>query len=429
MQILVAINNFWVGGRETFLSCYLTSLAGFGVRADLIASSIFEGTPDLAVFASARACTGDSTAARCRVWLREAELMIGQRRPELIWAHHYDLLPAWLVSRRFGIPLLTTFHGPLLGDDRPNDPMQALGMTFALCRGEYVSGVSDEVLGGIRTLNSDRVPQALIPNAIDLDPAGSRSKRTELPCAFTMVTRREKLAHLRNAALFLHAYRRMTGRGRLVIAAGLSPKDSVTPSGGLRGLARRIGDTVRGLGGKWCWDQGPAFIPTVFNIVWHGYTGTPQELIRRGDAVLGMGRVVLEGLAEGKPVALIGYDRICGAVTPGTFDDYRRSNFSGRGIPPAVPADAVTGFLEFCRAGGRQLPEHLDLVSSAPCAARLHDLFLRTAALRVVSRDRCADTLCRMVLDPECRDEVLFSTACGLLSPEELASFFLLSKG
>ena len=35
-----------------------------------------------------------------------------------------------------------------------------------------------------------------------------------------------------------------------------------------------------------------------------------------------MGRVLLEGIAEGKPSVLIGYDKICGLVTPESFTGF-----------------------------------------------------------------------------------------------------------
>lgn len=49
--------------------------------------------------------------------------------------------------------------------------------------------------------------------------------------------------------------------------------------------------------------------------------------------VAGMGRVALEGLAEKKPVILVGYDGVKGVMEPGLFQQASLANFSGRNLP------------------------------------------------------------------------------------------------
>ena len=143
----------------------------------------------------------------------------------MIWAHHYDLFPAWIISRLYQIPLLTTFHGPLIETNRPNDPMQALGMTLAIHRGDAISSVSDEIACGIKRLNRDISKVYLIPNSIELSSAAWSSPRITIPRKFLLITRPEKLNHSRNALLLFDSYRKRVNGCSLTIAGGRTPDD------------------------------------------------------------------------------------------------------------------------------------------------------------------------------------------------------------
>jgi hypothetical protein len=61
-------------------------------------------------------------------------------------------------------------------------------------------------------------------------------------------------------------------------------------------------------------------------------TDDPARVIADADIVVGMGRVVLEGLAARRPTVLIGYEKAVGVVSGENFDKYGFSNFSGRGL-------------------------------------------------------------------------------------------------
>ncbi|HYR29602.1 MAG TPA: glycosyltransferase, partial [Thermoanaerobaculia bacterium] len=160
MRILVATNNWWLGGRETFVATLLEQL---NVRADLLATLIDRDVPGLHLFDSAVATGQEPYAQRWASWLARGAELIERARPDAIWAHHFELLPAWVLSRLHGVPLLATFHGPIVGAGRPNDLMQSLGITLAVHRGDAVTGVSEEILDGLRSLAPD-LDARLLPN-------------------------------------------------------------------------------------------------------------------------------------------------------------------------------------------------------------------------------------------------------------------------
>lgn len=63
-----------------------------------------------------------------------------------------------------------------------------------------------------------------------------------------------------------------------------------------------------------------------------GHKNEMVELYHSSDLIVGMGRVVLEGLSFGKITILSGYDGIIGVVSPRKYNSFKFSNFSGRGL-------------------------------------------------------------------------------------------------
>lgn len=432
MHILVATNNFWVGGRETYIATYLNRLKQQGFRASLIASSLIQDTPEGSIFDGKWVCGTDDYSVRWRNFLQKAHELTIKDRPSLIWAHHFDLFPAWLISRLHGIPLLTTFHGPLTGVGRPNDPMQALGMLLAIYHGDAVSSVSEEIASGIKQLNPEVKKIHVVPNSVEMTDAAWNSTKTSRPRKFVLITRSEKQQHMRKAVLLFTEFQKKLGRCSLSIALGETPNDG-TKSGKNTppNLLSRVKHAAKYLGGRWCCEQGPAFLLNLRNICFHGYVANPRDLIRESHVVLGMGRVLLEGLAEGRPSVLIGYEEICGLVTPKTFEQYRWSNFSGRGIQSETAAKVRNSILNFCENGGSQKREHLNLISVGRQVDGLRSLLEEVAHFRV-TRDEEVNLAKKLAQDIDaCRlkSEDIYSHVCKELSTRELASLYCLSVG
>lgn len=71
-----------------------------------------------------------------------------------------------------------------------------------------------------------------------------------------------------------------------------------------------------------------------------GYIKKPKEFFSFVSYVMGMGRVIIEALANSKEALLIGYDGFKGVVNQFNFDNFLFSNFSGRGCP-SIKLDEV----------------------------------------------------------------------------------------
>ena len=74
-----------------------------------------------------------------------------------------------------------------------------------------------------------------------------------------------------------------------------------------------------------------------------GWVDDPLASFAAADVVLGVGRCVLEAIAAGRPVLVVGNERIGGWVTQANFLDLQKENFSGRGARTAVSGENLAG--------------------------------------------------------------------------------------
>jgi len=81
-------------------------------------------------------------------------------------------------------------------------------------------------------------------------------------------------------------------------------------------------------------------------IVVEGWAEDPAPYMDKAAAVLGVGRCVLEALAAGRPVLVLGNERIGGWVTASNFAVLQRANFSGRGSAAAASAVNLARYLQ-----------------------------------------------------------------------------------
>ena len=407
-------------------------LKRYGFKASIITSSLFPNTPEASVFNEKLIC-GNGNYAECfSKWILYSNTLIEKERPALIWAHHFDLFPAWLISRLYSIPLLTTFHGPLIEVNRPNDLMQALGMTLAIHRGDAISGVSKEIIYGIKRLVNDKDMIHLIPNSIEISKNEIKPVRYQKPKKFLLITRPQKLGHLRNAVLLFNTYRKRVKGSSLTIAGGINPNDKFGYSSNrFSNFISNLNGSIKYLGGKWILEQGSHFLSCLLYIKYKGYIANPRFLIRDYDVVLGMGRVLLEGISEGKPSVLIGYDKICGLLTQESFEKYQWSNFSGRGILPQTGSDICDSILDYCGNGRYLIKEYLDTISASKCSKKLKELItILTRSYKIDADEvKLAKELAKIIKSNSTNASNIFSFVCSKLSTNELTSLYNLSVG
>jgi hypothetical protein len=417
-HILVTTDQFLVGGRESYLETYLSELRGSGYQPSLLAGRVEAGVPALRVFGDVRTCGGDAAEARLGAWLREGLKHLAQTPASAIWAQHYDLVPAWLLSRITRTPLLGTFHGPLTGAGRPNDMIQATGMALAVHRGDLVSAVSTEAAASIVGL-APGLDVAVLPNAVrlTLDAPGPAAC---VPRRVLLVARREKLEHLRWGVLLFAAYQRRVPGARLAILSAESP-DECEPR-------RRLGHLRRGLrllGARWCHGERRRLWRALPRVRWLGYTPDPRSAARQAELVFGMGRALLEGLAEGRPGVLVGYDRVCGLVTARSFGAFAATNFSGRGVPPRDPQDVCA---EILGLSGSFEPPDLSALGASRCTDFLRRI-LGTLEYRGTSSDEELARDCASGIESGRGPAWVFGRIARSLSPLEFQSLYRLASG
>lgn len=80
-------------------------------------------------------------------------------------------------------------------------------------------------------------------------------------------------------------------------------------------------------------------------IVMEGWADDPARHMGQAAAVLGVGRCVLEAIAAGRPVLVLGNEKIGGWVTAGNFAALQQTNFSGRGSAVATAGGNLARFL------------------------------------------------------------------------------------
>lgn len=432
LNILVATNNFHVGGRETFIHTYINYLRRCHHKASLITSDLMN-IPEASCFDKIIKCGTENYASRWRTWLQKANRYFRHNEVSIIWAHHYDLLPVWLISRIFQIPAITTYHGPLIDACRPNDPMQALGMTMAIHRENAVSGVSKEVISGIQHLTkSKKTKLYIIPNAVTINPVPVHSNISSKAIKFILISRPEKLEHIRKAVQIFNFYTNKFGKSFLLIAGGETPNDTWEKD--CKSMWNNISKAktaAKYLGGKWCCQQGISFFRNLNNIIFYGYTSNSKELIRNSDVVFGMGRVLLEGLAEGKIGVLVGYKNVHGIVNKENFEAFKYSNFSGRGLSPQKTEDVCKAIENFSKTGRCQDSSYLYSISIEYCGNRLEYILKEIIDSYSFREDEVnfAKKLSKKILSCEYDSAKIFSEICNTFNSQELYSLYKLIQG
>ena len=349
-MIVFTTNNFQIGGRETFVLALAPLLKRQNIELGLIANQA--NRYDLQNTFKNIDLIPRGSADEVKIWLESGVRLSESNVIELVWAQHFRLLPAWLMSRSVGAPFLATFHGPTIVMPGSRNAIESLGATLALCRGDMTTAVSEEVCASVLQLKNHTKRIELLPNQIHVP---SRFPPLPLTTSTTilLLSRSEKLEHIRQAVLLFNHLRQQLGNARLIIYSGVSDD----AGNGGQSLPSRLRTTLRRLGRKWLL-QNLELLGDLPYIEFRPYTDEPSKAIQKAHIVLGMGRVVLEGLSMGRPTVLVGYNNVIGLVTEQNWEEYSKTNFSGRGSPMTPLAKVAADTLR-ALSGAPALPTRL----------------------------------------------------------------------
>ncbi len=316
MNILLLHERAVPGGLETRLLTHARALRSRGhrvvaARAPGLMSQAFaeSGIEEIAFDFRSREDFGD-TVARLRQVIRGEAIDFCDAHPFM------SLLPGALAALAEEVPYSLNFHGLHDWDSELLLfrhtlsllwPRAALATANAPATRDFF--VAAYGIDGSRFL--------CVPNALDLE--GLReAPEARLPPRKLLVLSRldsDKLLSLRAAARAIAAYADLEAEGLEVRISG---------GGDAEQEARRELQPLEEKGLRFDW-RGPTF--------------RPHEEIAWADAVFGIGRVALEGLAARRPVVVCGVlGNLAGLCRTAGIERWFASNMNGRNGPDAEPA-------------------------------------------------------------------------------------------
>ena len=325
-SLLIITDNFWLGGRETFVAENVALLREHGLqRVSLIASNINNANLS-SVFDSCLETSSIGTSDVATI-LKFCCKIIEAEKPELIWVQHFNIHLGLILADHHKLPLHLTLHGPISATGK-HSHVDALALAVTLNRGGSYSCVSKELAESTNSYFPRKSFAGIVFNKVKR-PAGNNTEpvapadTTELK--FVIFSRNDKLEHIRQA-LLLVATAKCTGiNASLSVFTGTFSSDSMNHS-----APTSRNKFIRLFGRKWLCMH-PIALLAIGQVRIYEATLKVNEVIAQHDVVLGMGRVILEALASKKSGVLIGYDRPIGLVTTENFEQYQSTNFSGRG--------------------------------------------------------------------------------------------------
>jgi len=306
--LLIVTQSFEVGGLETYIAGQVRVMAAAGWKMHMAC-----GSSPTAEFlpAGLSSVTGgislgpNSTAAELVGTVETLRAIIREHAVTHVHAHPFtSLFPAMLAAALEGVPFIFTLHGPAslsIGYGPFND---FLLTSLVLPQASLVLAVSEEV----EELAAPYVGAEQLcvqNNAIDFARFRLRESPVAKDAPWLLVSRLDGLKIPGIRAFVNQASALALGRvdivgdgpGRETLLAWLEED-------GIAGIARFLGASSQ-----------------------------VSELMRSSAGVAGMGRVLLEGVACGKPVCMVGYDGVKGLLDPDLFRLAAYANFSGRNLP------------------------------------------------------------------------------------------------
>jgi len=323
LRILIVTDNFYIGGRETYIESYLSALkAKQVVEVFLLASRVNNPSAD-SIFDGVY-CLKNDSKVNINTLLKLGCHVIERHKFDLVWVHHYNLLAAFLLSSVYRLPLLTTLHGSLIHQGRFVSFNDRLGLSCALHYSSIFSVVSNEIKSEVSDLvkrsNMASLDVKIIPNAVVCDQKMLNQRRfdTQMPVNVVLLTRPQKLDHIRAAILFFNTFCEKFPNSTFTIYCGVELNKSF--------LGMRLWQF---LGRKWLL-KNTHILKSLSRISLHPMVNNSYDVIKHADIVMGMGRVALESLAQHKPTVLVGYNNVIDLVDEGNFLELGETNFSGR---------------------------------------------------------------------------------------------------
>lgn len=335
MKVLFLHDAAVPGGVETRIIAHAIALRARGHEVCAIRKSgpFFEAFAkagleqfDFDFFESRRDFAG--TVDFLRKTIREQRVDFCDLHP--FWA----LLPGALAAMAEGVPFAINGHASTLPDDRTLQNLLALPMLLQCAA--FSTANSSKSQAFLRSLAPDAPGECLIvPNTIDTEAYGSLSSSRLPPRRLAIISRLapDKRESLHAALRFVEAYAKTSS---ISLEIRLCGDGALTEE-----LVERLSALQKRV--KLKFEYRGACQSSLKEIAW-------------SDAVLGLGRVALEGIAAGRPVVLCGVTgAIAGVVSQEKIGVLFGGNMSGRTCAQVEPEEVAKELLSLERSTLRAL--------------------------------------------------------------------------
>jgi hypothetical protein len=303
--ILIVSEIFEIGGLETHIRGEITALTALGWEVHFACGNRFidDLMPDCVASISPNLnLNPDDTISGITDSIEKLREIIRENNIQYVHAHPFtSFFPAQTAAELENVKFIITLHGPASLCSYNGPIYDFLFNQVTLKSSQLVVCISEEV----RQLASPYVSKQnlyLQPNAISFpDKIGSSDSGENW-----LVVSRLDYEKIPGILDFINLASE-AGLGKVRVAGDGNAKDFLIESLTNSGLLH----TVELL----------------------GFQTEMKDLISKSKGVAGMGRVVLEGLSQDKPVILIGYNNVKGLLDSSLFLKAAAFNFSGRNLP------------------------------------------------------------------------------------------------
>lgn len=302
-SLLIVTENFDVGGLETHIRGEIIALTKAGWQVHLATGSRFSNmlVPSEIISVTNNLHLGsEATLADFTATVEALRHLIREHAIDYVHAHPFiSLLPSLIAAEMEQVPFTITLHGPASLNHQ--EPLYDFFLTSVLLpQVSLVTTVSDEVTKLITPYVSPANIFTL-PNGVPINNA--------LPVAHTdlrwLVVSRLDTLKIIGILDFIKKAKAAGIQGVLLIGDGPARSDL---------QQHLIKDELEDF------------------VEFYGNCSDIYAQMQTVAGIAGMGRVVLEGVANRKPVCLIGYDGVKGFVNPELLTLAAHANFSGRNL-------------------------------------------------------------------------------------------------
>lgn len=325
LRLLHVFDQYSCGGFENHLDTLIKHLHAGGHRVVCAGGPDFSRSPASGLVA---ATAGVDVSSRTAGALKEAvstlTTLIESHSVDVVHAHPYfSIVPAALASAATGRPMILTLHGKPDADAL----VEYLGLfdfqligAFALPYCSSLTVVSEAGLAAAAAaFGLARERLSLIPNPVDVEEFRPLTPPPRKRALLVSRLDRDKRVSCRAALELFQALRQLEPDWEFAVAGGGE-------------VERELHDYAATLG-----------LP---DIDWVGRTVGVNTLMMESGLIIGLGRVVLEGLASGRLTVLAGNCGLAGLVRTDNFDSFRLSNFTAEEADPVPASDLARTIIE-----------------------------------------------------------------------------------